>query len=190
MNLIIKIIIEISKFIAAFGIGAGVFLAFINVVGRYIFHSSFTWAGELTIYLFLWSTFFGAVYCFKKDAHINIDLLLQKVSKRVAKILNIISLVVTFIYLIAISYYGYQYVLLYMDLEEISIDLNIPMWIPYSVIPISFAFSSIIILDKLIKLIKTPVDKFKIIDEGDEIIKEFEVEKLVKEIERKTGGML
>jgi len=190
MNFIVKVVVEISKFITAFGIAGGVALAFVNVVGRYVFESSLTWASELTIYLFLWSTFFGAVYCFKKDAHINIDLLLLKVSSKSAKILTLFSLLVTLVYLLAISYYGYEYVLLYIDLEEMSIDLDIPLWIPYSVVPISFAFSAIVIIQKIITLIKTPADKFKLKSEVEEILDEFEVEQMLKEVEKKTGGML
>jgi C4-dicarboxylate transporter DctQ subunit len=183
-------IVAISKAIAAFGIAAGVALAFVNVVGRYIFHSSFTWAGELTIYLFLWSTFFGAVYCFKKDAHIAVDVLLAKATPKIARFLTMISLLIAFVYVSAIAYYGYGYVQLYRDLDEISIDLNIPMWIPYVVIPISFAFSAIVLIYKFIETLKTPADSFKIKSEAEELLEEFEVEDLVKSAERKSGGML
>ena len=190
MNFLVKIAVEFSKFIAAFSIAAGVALAFVNVLARYVFESSLTWASELTIYLFLWSTFFGAVYCFKKDAHINIDLLLTKVSAKSAKILMLISYMVTLIYLLAIAYYGYEYVLLYIDLEEISIDLEIPLWIPYSVVPISFALSGLVILQKIITLLKTPAEKLQIKSEAKEILDEFEVEQMLKQVEKKTGGML
>ena len=76
-SIIDKIISFITQSISAIGISAGVALAFGNVVVRYVFDGSLTWAAELTTYLFLWSTFFGAAYCFKEDAHISIDILLQ-----------------------------------------------------------------------------------------------------------------
>jgi len=187
---LVNFIVSISKAIAAIGIATGVGLAFVNVVGRYVFHSSFTWAGELTIYLFLWSTFFGAVYCFKKDAHIAVDVLLAKVSPKIARFLTMLSIIIAFIYVAAIAYYGYGYVELYRDLDEISIDLNIPMWIPYVVIPISFAFSAIVLIAKFIEVLKTPSDSFKIKSEAQELMEEFEVEELLKSVEKKTGGML
>ena len=43
----------INKFIAITGIASGVALAFINVIARYGFDYSLTWASELTVYLFL-----------------------------------------------------------------------------------------------------------------------------------------
>ena len=42
-----------SKFISVFGICSGVLLSFINVILRYIFNMSITWAAELSIYLFM-----------------------------------------------------------------------------------------------------------------------------------------
>ncbi len=185
-----KFILQISKFITAFGIAAGVALAFINVIARYIFESSLSWASELTIYLFLWSLFFGAVYCFKKDAHIAVDVFTQKAPPKLYKILNILTLLVSLIYVVAIAYYGYKYVLLYIDLGEVSVDLDIPLWIPYVAVPISFAFSAIVLIDKIIEIIKTPPEKLKRKDEASMILEELGEERFIKEIEKKTGGML
>ena len=192
MKYLLSLIVNISKIIAAFGIAAGVTLAFVNVVARYAFESSISWAGELTIYLFLWSTFFGAAYCFKKDAHIAVDVFLIKTPPKVQKLLTLITLIVSAIYVVAIAYFGYQYVLLYIDLGEVSVDLNIPLWIPYLVVPISFAFSAVIIIYKIIEVLKTPADKLKLKGEADMVLEDFSTnsEDLLKEVHKKTGGML
>ncbi len=192
-SIISKIIGVINQSIAAFGISAGVALAFGNVVVRYIFDGSLTWAAELTTYLFLWSTFFGAAYCFKHDAHISINILLEKVKPQTAKYLMILSHSITLIFLLAVAYYGYEYLLLVNDLDEISVDLGIPMWIVYIVIPVSFAFGSYRVLEKLIEIIKTPANDVLQHSEAEMIIAEMDeeqTEELLKEVERKTGGML
>ena len=188
-----KSICLITKYITALGISFGVAIAFGNVVNRYLFSGSFTWAAELTIYFFLWSTFFGMAYCFKHDAHISINILLEKVNPKIAKILLFISHFVSFIFLIVVGYFGYEYLLLVMDLEENSIDLEIPMWIPYLVIPVSFAFATFRVGEKIIEIIKTPADKVLRKSEAEMILEEMsedESRKLLKEVERKTGGML
>ena len=59
-------VMTLNKNIAVAGISLGVLLAFTNVVLRYFFEMSITWAGELTNYLFMWSALFGAAYGFKK----------------------------------------------------------------------------------------------------------------------------
>ena len=189
-NLLSDTIGVINRSIAMFGITAGVTLAFANVVARYAFDYSLTWASELTVYLFLWGMFFGAAYCFKIDGHISIGLLVENVSKKWAKVLMLITRLVTFSYLSVVAYYGYQYLLFVIELEEMSIDLEIPMWIPYLVIPVSFAFGAYRVGEHIIKLISTPAEEIVIKSETEELMEEAEINKVVEEANRKTGGML
>ncbi|RLA75630.1 MAG: TRAP transporter small permease [Epsilonproteobacteria bacterium] len=193
MIYISKTIGFINQFIAAFGISAGVALAFTNVVVRYVFDGSLVWASELTIYLFLWSTFFGAAYCFKQDAHISINIILEKVKPTTAKSLLLLSHSITAIFLFAVAYYGYGYLLLVHSLDEMSIDLGIPMWIIYLVIPISFSFAAYRVVEKIYEVFITPADQVVQHSEAEMIIEQMsegENEKLLKEVERKTGGLL
>jgi C4-dicarboxylate transporter DctQ subunit len=202
-KLLDKAIGFINQSIAVLGITAGVALAFVNVVARFVFDASLTWAAELTVFLFLWSAFFGAAYCFKKDAHIAVTIILDLLPTSVAKMFLIVSHLITICFLIAVSYYGYEYLLLVHELEEMSIDLDIPMWIPYLVIPISFAFAAFRVAEKLYVIIITPHDKVVQESEAEMYInemgeeahdeiekKEKELKDLVKEVDKKTGGML
>lgn len=189
-NLLSDTIGVINRAIAMFGITAGVTLAFANVVARYVFDYSLTWAAELTVYLFLWGMFFGAAYCFKIDGHISIGLLVENVSKKWAKVLMLITRLVTFTYLSIVAYYGYQYLLFVIELDEMSIDLEIPMWIPYLVIPVSFAFGAYRVGEHIIKLLNTPAEEIVIRSETEELMEEAHIEKVVEEANKKTGGML
>ena len=202
-NFLDKAIGFINQSIAAIGISAGVALAFVNVVARFVFDASLTWAAELTVFLFLWSAFFGAAYCFKKDAHIAVTIILDLLPTYVAKMFLIVSHLITICFLLAVSYYGYEYLLLVNELDEMSIDLEIPMWIPYLVIPISFAFAAFRVGEKLYVIIITPHDKVVQESEAEMYInemgenahdeikrKEEELKDLVKKVDKKTGGML
>jgi C4-dicarboxylate transporter DctQ subunit len=183
----------INRNIAALGISAGVALAFGNVVARYVFDSSLTWASELTTYLFLWSTFFGAAYCFKQDAHISITLMLEKVNPKLAKMLMLLAHLITFTFLAAVAYYGYEYVVFVHELEEVSVDLEMPMWIIYLVIPISFFFAAFRVGEKIYEIAITPADKVVQVSEAEMILEQMaegENEELLKEVEKKTGGLL
>jgi len=187
-----KVIGFINQSIAAIGISAGVALAFYNVVARYIFNYSLTWAAELTIYLFLWSTFFGAAYCFKEDAHISISVILDKLSPNMAKAMMLLSHIVTLIFLSAVSYYGYEYIVEIVE-DEISVDLGIPMWIPYSVIPVAFAFAAYRVAEKIAYIIITPSSEVRAKSEAEMMIAEMEAsapEDILKSVEKRTGGML
>ncbi len=206
IKLLSKIIGHINQKIAAFGIAAGVVVAFTNVVARYVFDASLTWATELTIYVFLWSIFFGAAYCFKKDAHIAVTIVLDSMPSRVAKGMLIISHTVTFIFLVAVSYYGVLYITeVIIPLDERSIDLwYMPMWVIYLVIPISFAFGAFRVAERIHAILSTSHEKILKESEAEQVLagmgmgakdnKENEniqhLNDMVKEVEKKTGGML
>jgi len=205
IRLLSKIIGHINQKIAAFGIVAGVSVAFINVVARYIFDASLVWATELTIFLFLYSVFFGAAYCFKKDAHIAVTVVLDNVSSRIAKIMLIISHLVTFVFLSAVAYFGVLYITdVVMILDERSIDLwDMPMWIIYLVIPVSFAFGAFRVAERIHAILSTSHDKILKESEAEMVLSELGVKgkenenknvkdltEMVKEVEKKTGGML
>ncbi|MCV6608974.1 MAG: TRAP transporter small permease [Campylobacterales bacterium] len=188
-----RIIGFINRNIAAFGISGGVALAFGNVVARYVFDSSLTWASELTTYLFLWSVFFGAAYCFKQDAHIGVSIMLEKVNPVTAKILMIVSHTITLLFLLAVGYYGYEYVIFVHELEEMSVDLEMPMWIVYLVIPVSFFFAAYRVGEKLYEVIMTAPENVLKKSEAEMIVQQMaegENEELLKEVEKKTGSLL
>jgi C4-dicarboxylate transporter DctQ subunit len=204
LKIISTIIGFINRSIAVIGITGGVAVAFTNVVARYAFDASLVWATEMTIFLFLWSVFFGAAYCFKKDAHIAVTVILDIVPSRAAKIMLLISHLITFIFLIAVSYYGYEYLLLVIELDERSIDLwDLPMWIIYLVIPISFAFAAFRVGERIHMILSTNHNKILKESEAEMVLSELgvkskdntnknikELNDIVKEIEKKTGGML
>jgi C4-dicarboxylate transporter DctQ subunit len=165
-----------NEFIASFGISAGVFLAFINVIARFMFHQGIDWAFELTNYLFIWSALFGAAYGFRKEIHIKVTLLVDVLPSILAKYTIILAKLITLIYLLAVAYFGYLFI---FDPDfglkasgEISIDLNIPMWIPYLALPLAFLSASIRVSQKIIELIKTPANEIQQVREHEMIIEE------------------
>ncbi|APW66157.1 C4-dicarboxylate ABC transporter permease [Poseidonibacter parvus] len=203
-NLISKTIGFINQSIAAFGITAGVAVAFTNVVARYAFDASLVWATELTIFLFLWSAFFGAAYCFKKDAHIAVTILLDVMPSKIAKGMLLLSHTITIIFLLAVSYYGYEYLLLVADIDERSIDLwDMPMWVIYLVIPVAFFFAAYRVGEKIVQILRTPHEEVVAESEAEQVLAGMGVaakdndnehvkhlNDIVKDVEKKTGGML
>ena len=204
-NIISKIIGHINQKIAAIGILTGVSVAFVNVIARYAFDASLVWATELTIYVFLWSVFFGAAYCFKQDKHIAVTILVDYVPTKVAKPMLILSHLVSLVFLSAVSFYGYKYITdVVMLLDERSIDLwNMPMWIIYLAIPVAFFFAAYRVAERIILIIRTPHDKIIKESEAEMVLSQMgeqgknnenenvqNLNKMVKDTEKKTGGML
>lgn len=175
---IIDIIVgTINQTMAVLGLSLGVLLAFINVVLRYMFDMSLTWAAELTNYLFIWSALFGAAYGFKHGAHISVTLLIAKCPAIFTKIFLIIANFISILYLGLLSYFGYQLVIMLYDFGEMSVDLNIPMWIPHLVLPIAFLLAGYRVAEKLVELFKKDSKDIRLFQEHEAILEEIKGEK-------------
>jgi C4-dicarboxylate transporter DctQ subunit len=148
-----------NKSIAVFGMALGVILAFVNVVLRYVFDGGLSWAGELTNYLFIWSALFGAAYGFKKGIHISVTILLSRFPVKAAKFFLVFANIFSCLFLIFMAYMGVRVLELIASFGERSIDLQIAMWIPVIVLPVSFAAAAFRTGEKVVEIYHTPADK-------------------------------
>ena len=162
----------INQTMAVLGLSLGVLLAFFNVILRYAFDMSLTWAAELTNYLFIWAALFGAAYGFKQGAHISVSLIIEKFPPHVTKVFLIFANLLSIAYLGLISYFGYKLVLLLKDFGEMSVDLNIPLWIPHLVLPIAFALAAYRCAEKLVEIYYTDANDIKLYNEHEAVIHE------------------
>ncbi len=176
IDFIDKVVRGILIFLTSFGIAGGILLAFINVVARFVFHEGIDWAFELTNYLFIWSAFFGAAYLFRIGGHIRVTIILDLLPDKLAKLDVLLVDLIIIAYLVVIGYYGYLFI---FDPElgvyssgEISVDLGVPMWIPYLVVPLSAAFGIVMMLIRLKEDITTDAKEIRGKSESEMIIEE------------------
>ena len=91
-----KIIATLNCLIALLLALMAVFV-FGNVIMRYFFNSSLTWAEEISRFLFIWLIFMGSIVAFKDNEHLGVDTLVNKLSPKGKKILYVINCVVILI---------------------------------------------------------------------------------------------
>ena len=73
-------------------------IIFIQVVMRYVFHSSLTWSEELARYLFVWLVYFSVAYTAKRQAHIRIDAAINLYPKALRPWIEILSEIIVLIF--------------------------------------------------------------------------------------------
>jgi C4-dicarboxylate transporter, DctQ subunit len=79
-------------------------ICFIQVVVRYIFGASFSWAEEVSILLLLWATWGGACLAVKKGLHLRILLVADKLAARTGLILHVALNVVAIAFLFFVAF--------------------------------------------------------------------------------------
>ena len=68
---------------------AVVFFTAINVILRYFFHFTISFAEEITLIAFIWSAYLGSAAAFKCEEHIAIDIVMNLFPQKAQKWINI-----------------------------------------------------------------------------------------------------
>lgn len=133
---------KIMRFLNAVAFAILTLLAVWQVVTRYFLDNPSTWSEELASYMFAWVTLLGAAYVFGQMGHMNIPILIDRLSEKGQKILMVlIQLIILAFALVVLVYGGYEITLLTMG--QMSSSLGVPMGYFYLSLPISGTFTTI-----------------------------------------------
>lgn len=79
-----------------------------QVISRYIFNAPSMWTQEFLRYSLIWLGLLAGGYCFAIGRHLNLPLLIEKLSARNAARLNLLNVLLTLLFGIIFSIAGYQ----------------------------------------------------------------------------------
>lgn len=126
-------------------------LTFIQVVMRYIFHNSLAWSEELARYLFLYLIWIGAAYAVKREQHLRIEIILNRIPKEKLKTFE------NFIYFIWLGFSVFLFISsLNMTMDvfasgQLSPAMRIPMGYAYISIPLGTGLMCFRIIQKMLE---------------------------------------
>jgi len=129
-----------------------IMITFAQVIFRYVLNSPLAWAGELTIFLFIWVIFLGAVIALSKGMHIGVDIFSSLLNKQKQKKLLIFTnmLIIIFCFLVIVG----AAPLIIDNFTQRSPALGIRITYIYLSIPVSMIAMIWITLKNNFKLIK------------------------------------
>lgn len=129
-----------------------VLLILTEIFIRYFFNTSTLIADEYSGYLFLASVFLGLSYTFKENAHIRINILTSRMSKKSNKIIDVFAGTVTIIVLVFALYRTVLFTLDSYEMQMLSESVSqTPLYLTQLVMPLGL---SLFILSVLIFVIK------------------------------------
>ena len=145
-------------------------ITFSQVVARYFFSTGFSWALELTTYLFAWLVLFGVSYGIKVGAHIGIDVLVRQFPQRLRRIIGLAAVLCCCAYciILLVGAIGYVYKLYELGIE--AQDLPIPRWIPFIMLPIGLLLALLRLLQVTWRTVLGQQEGLRLADEAREAI--------------------
>src|SRR6476660_6949807 len=142
-----KILDRLEEVLIAVLMGAATLLVFVAVVHRYaatvpipvvqdwLLKLNLSWAQELCIYMFVWMAKFGAAYGVRTGIHVGVDVLINRLPDRYRAKFIVFGLLAGALFTGVIGTLGAQFVWALAHTDEVSADLELPMWIVYLAIP-------------------------------------------------------
>ena len=95
-----------------------------------------TWAQELCIYMFVWMAKFGAAYGVRTGIHVGVDVALTRLDTNSRKRVVLFGLLAGAFFTFVVGTLGARFVWHIAHTEQVSADLEIPMWLVYLAVPL------------------------------------------------------
>ncbi|WP_438316385.1 TRAP transporter small permease [Sporosarcina sp. FA9] len=152
---------SVKKFWALFEeISAGTFfftgisLIFYGVIMRYVFNEPKAWVEEVVRYVIIWGVFLGFAIALRHNQHIQVDIIYDKLSNRWKKVVDYFSTIVSILFCGTYTYFGLILVVNRFSSGMVSLDVGIPMWIIYLILPISGLLFLLRFIERLVNLVR------------------------------------
>jgi TRAP-type C4-dicarboxylate transport system permease small subunit len=140
---------------AALRAAAGVLLAasvcinFANIIGRYFFWVSLSWAEEAMLFLMIGSVFLAAGPVGWMGRHIRMDVVISILPPRARLAFELFSELVTIATCVALAIFAWPVMDMLIELDQRSETANIPLVIPQGTLPVGLIMIALLIALRL-----------------------------------------
>jgi C4-dicarboxylate transporter DctQ subunit len=144
----LKVLDHLEEWIIATLMGAATIIIFVAVLHRYasglpipvlqdaLIKINLSWAQELCIYMFVWMAKFGAAYGVRTGIHVGVDVLINQLKPKNRGRFIIFGLLAGAFFTGTVGTLGANFVWEIGHTEQVSADLEMPMWIVYLAVPL------------------------------------------------------
>ena len=127
--------------------GAATLVIFLSVLHRYgsglpiplvqdaLIKINMSWAREICIYMFIWMAKFGAAYGVRTGIHVGVDVAINRMNTPWRNRMIVFGLLAGALFTGVIAAIGANFVWGISHTDEVSADLEMPMWVVYLAIP-------------------------------------------------------
>ncbi|WP_394233580.1 TRAP transporter small permease [Niallia oryzisoli] len=137
-------------------VSVGVLILDLNIAVLFrIFKVQLVGTSEIALFLLAWITFLGASLSIKQGSMVAITVILERLKGHVSTSVQIIIQLFVLFFSCILFYYSFNWITAPNVQSTLSSALQIPMWIPYSIIPLSTLLTIIFCISNIVQLLKT-----------------------------------
>ena len=142
----IKRVAKVFNDIAGWAVVAAMVLVVINVILRRVFKSPLLGAYEFTGFLTAVIVGFSIAFCLVLDAHISIDFITQKFSKKAQNIIGLVTNSMMFLMMGAFTWFLFGYATKLLKSNSVSPTTQFPFYIVVYIVAVCFIILCLVLL--------------------------------------------
>jgi len=143
----LRVLDHLEEWLIATLMAAATVIIFVAVVHRYasgmpipglqdwLIQINMSWAQEICIYMFVWMAKFGAAYGVRTGIHVGVDVLINRMKGRTRAGFVLFGLFAGALFTGIVGTLGATFVWEMGHTDQVSADLELPMWIVYLAVP-------------------------------------------------------
>ena len=146
----VRALLAVTRSLSAALLACSVLVNFANIVGRYFFGVSITWAEEIMLFLMVGCVFTGCCAVAWEGRHIRMDVLVSLMPRRAREALELAFELLLIATSALIAIFSWPVVSQLAEFDERSAAANFPMVIPQSMIPIGYTLMALMVIVRLL----------------------------------------
>ena len=119
----------------------------VQVVLRYVFNNPLTWSEELARYLFIWCAFLGWIIASRRNSHLSIGFVVDRLSPRAQAAVAIAIQAATLLFAWLLGTRGARLVANNWDVENVAVPFN--LGVVYLIEPVAAVAIALYALDSM-----------------------------------------
>ena len=170
MKAINRALTTLENVLAAGTLAAATLIAIAAVILRSGFGVFLFWSEEAIIYLIIFSTFFGAVITLRHQEHVNVDVIAAFLGPRGKRVMALIAITLTLVYLGAVGYYAWLLLFEPFSSSTTTPAMDIPLWVVESAVAIGFTLMFVRGLELAVRIWRHGVEEENVLETEAEAI--------------------
>ena len=146
----VRALLALTRSLSAILLALSVVVNFANIIGRYFFTVSITWAEEVMLFLMVGCVFTGCCAVAWEGRQIRMDVVVGMMPEPVRKLFALLSELLLLATAALVAIFAWPVVEQLAEFDERSAAANFPMVIPQVMIPIGYTLMAMVVAVRLV----------------------------------------
>ena len=152
----VRALLNLTRAAAAILLVCSVTINTANIIGRYVFSVSLSWAEEIMLFMMVGCVFFGSCAVAWEGRQIRMDVVVAVLPRKVQAVLALLTDLAFIAAAAAVTVFAYPVIRQLAAYDERSQAANFPLVIPQAMVPIGFSVMGLLVALRLLRGIRRP----------------------------------